>query len=169
MKAYKVLALLKKVPLLKAGDRRVKVNGEPFTVDYRVVADDLFSDGLQSLEEALSELEAVKAELEKVKLDLHIEKEAHKVDADLLKQAEAERDELREALDDKTKRFNTACNQWDQLKKVLDQTEEELKGFKLAEEHQRKNAVAALLDLGKCQEEVQRLTALLTSLGHEQD
>lgn len=64
MKPYKVLALLKKVSLLKAGDRRVKVNGEPLKVDYRIVADDLFRDGLQSLEEALSELEAVKAELE---------------------------------------------------------------------------------------------------------
>lgn len=162
MKAYKVLALLKKVPLLKAGDIRVKVNGEPLKVDYRVVADDLFSDGLQSLEEALAELETVKAELEKYQLS----ESSFRLK---LRRAEKERDELREALDDKTKRFNTACNQWDQLKKVLDQTEEELKGFKLAEEHQRKNAVAALLDLGKCQEEVQRLTALLTSLGHEQD
>lgn len=68
MKPYKVHALLKRVPALKAGDTRVLANGKPFEKDFRVVSDDLFSDGLRAFEEVLSENEALKAELERVKV-----------------------------------------------------------------------------------------------------
>lgn len=60
MKAYKILALLEKVEKLKAGDKRVLINGFPCKVDFRMVADDLFEDVVSSLKDTIEELEQVK-------------------------------------------------------------------------------------------------------------
>ena len=61
MKAYKILALLKKVELLKAGDERVLINGYPCKVDYRIISDDLFEDTVNALKTAMIELDKIKS------------------------------------------------------------------------------------------------------------
>ena len=60
MKAYKILALLKRVEMLKAGDKRVLINGLPCKVDFRIIADDLFEDTVNALKSAMVELDKVK-------------------------------------------------------------------------------------------------------------
>lgn len=60
MKGYKILALLKKVKKIEAGDKRVLINGLPCKVDFRIIADDLFEDTVCTLKEAIKELGEVK-------------------------------------------------------------------------------------------------------------
>ena len=60
MKAYKLIALLQRVEKLKAGDKRVLINGFPCKVDYRIIADDLFEDTVSAMKELIAMHEQVK-------------------------------------------------------------------------------------------------------------